>query len=65
MEKGYNKWGHLKGDESINFTKIKSIKNFLTNSVQGVIIMVPGSVLLLFFHCLTGGGSTCLHREFV
>ena len=26
--------------------------------------MVPGSILL-FFYCLTGGGSTCLHREFV
>ena len=25
-KKGLNKWGHLKGDESMNFTKIKLIK---------------------------------------
>ena len=26
MEKGLYKWGRLKGDESMNFTKIKLIK---------------------------------------
>ena len=65
MEKEYNKWGHHRGKESITFTKTKLMKIFLNNSLQGVIVIVPGSVPLLVFYQLAGGRGTCLHREFV